>query len=366
MHWPRFIANAYYAKREPLSIVHFVTDRCNARCPHCFVDVAHPVPEQDLLTLDEIRRLAGTMGNSLYNVNLTGGEPFLRGDLYEITAAYLALPSVRSVVITTNGTIVGAVRSFLERIIRTPFRGSVKLSVSIDHDEERHDELRNVPGAFRKALETYRLAAQCGDDRVMADVALTVTPYNYEDIETVHARLREQGVRNFTPVLMREAGSVSAIAQKDRVVFAYGGLMTQVRRDRSSDRCIPLRHRFSEAVRDVKNEVVQGIVTGNGRDPGLQIPCRAGSLFGVMYPNGDVHTCEVLGTALMGNVRGSGLDLMRLWRGGLATAVRNDLAGRNCSCTYECAWTVNTVAHLPLAPRMAWEAGRRLLWNRNA
>ena len=64
--------------------MHFVTNRCNARCSFCFIDFDDPKTFQGELTLEEIEILTKNLGKSLLNVNLTGGEPFIRPDLNQL------------------------------------------------------------------------------------------------------------------------------------------------------------------------------------------------------------------------------------------------------------------------------------------
>ena len=66
------------------------------------------------------------------------------------------------------------------------------------------------------------------------------------------------------------------------------------------------------------------------------MPCLAGSLMGVLYANGDVHPCEVLGNSCLGNIRDYDYDLVRLWQDTAARECRDKIAGK-CFCTYECA-----------------------------
>ena len=76
----RVINNIYFKKKEPVSLVHFITNRCNARCSFCFIDFNNPNAFKNELTLNEINKLTKSMGKSLLNVNLTGGEPLLQVD----------------------------------------------------------------------------------------------------------------------------------------------------------------------------------------------------------------------------------------------------------------------------------------------
>ena len=89
------IKNVYFSKNEPVSLVHFVTNRCNARCSFCFIDFDDPKTFEGELSLNEIDLLTKNLGSSLLNVNLTGGEPFARKDLTEIAKLYLKNTTVQ-------------------------------------------------------------------------------------------------------------------------------------------------------------------------------------------------------------------------------------------------------------------------------
>ena len=73
--------NAFISHKQPVSLIQFVTERCNARCPHCFVDLK---TQENELSLEQIEKISKTTGSALRNIALTGGEPFIRDDLFEI------------------------------------------------------------------------------------------------------------------------------------------------------------------------------------------------------------------------------------------------------------------------------------------
>ena len=54
---PKVIKNIYLTKNEPVSIVHFLTNRCNARCSFCFIDFDDPNTFKNELTLEEIEKV---------------------------------------------------------------------------------------------------------------------------------------------------------------------------------------------------------------------------------------------------------------------------------------------------------------------
>jgi len=64
----------------PVYIMMYVTHRCDARCGHCFFWRELNTNQQDELTIDEIDKLARSIGPAL-QITLTGGSPELRNDL---------------------------------------------------------------------------------------------------------------------------------------------------------------------------------------------------------------------------------------------------------------------------------------------
>ena len=77
------IKNIYFNKKTPISLIHFITNRCNARCSFCFIDFDNTQTFKNELTLEEIDQLTKTLGNTLMNVTFTGGEPFMNKEMYK-------------------------------------------------------------------------------------------------------------------------------------------------------------------------------------------------------------------------------------------------------------------------------------------
>jgi GTP 3',8-cyclase len=83
-----------------------VTDRCNLRCVYClpaFYDAFSPLGE--VLTDDEVVRLAGVFtGLGFTKIRVTGGEPLVRPGIVPLLARIAALPGLRDLALSTNGT----------------------------------------------------------------------------------------------------------------------------------------------------------------------------------------------------------------------------------------------------------------------
>ena len=81
-----------------------LTDRCNFRCVYCMPEDATFLPHEELLTADELVRVAGLFAEmGADTIRLTGGEPLMRPDVADITRRLKQLPGVHRVSMTTNG-----------------------------------------------------------------------------------------------------------------------------------------------------------------------------------------------------------------------------------------------------------------------
>jgi len=81
-----------------------VTDRCNFRCNFCMP--THPIliPHDELLTYEEITRIASVLASmGVGRIRLTGGEPLARRGVESLVAMLSRVPGVNSLSMTTNG-----------------------------------------------------------------------------------------------------------------------------------------------------------------------------------------------------------------------------------------------------------------------
>jgi cyclic pyranopterin phosphate synthase len=84
-----------------------VTDRCDFRCVYCMAEDMTFLPRQDLLTLEEIDRLASAfVARGVRKLRLTGGEPLVRRNLMwliEALSRHLGY-GLDELTLTTNGS----------------------------------------------------------------------------------------------------------------------------------------------------------------------------------------------------------------------------------------------------------------------
>jgi cyclic pyranopterin phosphate synthase len=81
-----------------------ITDRCNFRCVYCMAEEMEFFPRAEILTYEELVRLASVcIRMGVEKIRLTGGEPLVRRDVPILVRALRALPGLRDLSLTTNG-----------------------------------------------------------------------------------------------------------------------------------------------------------------------------------------------------------------------------------------------------------------------
>ena len=144
-----------------------LTEACNYRCSYCLPDGYQAEGRSRFLELDEVRRLVrGFAALGMSKIRLTGGEPTLRKDLLQIIGAVSAVPGIRRIAITTNGTLlprhVGAWRD----------AGLTALNVSLDTLDPRRFHAITGHDRFAEVTEGVEMALGLGFDSVKLNAVL--------------------------------------------------------------------------------------------------------------------------------------------------------------------------------------------------
>jgi len=169
--------NTHNSKANTLRLVAWeTTRRCNLARKHCrAVAEDHPY-ENELDTnasfklLDQIK----AVGNPI--IILTGGEPLLREDIFDI-AAYGTKLGLR-MVMAPNGTLITH-----ENARKMKDSGIKRISISLDGSTpETHDAFRGIKNAFEKALQGIEIAKQAG---IEFQINTTITKTNLDQIPKI-------------------------------------------------------------------------------------------------------------------------------------------------------------------------------------
>ena len=131
-----------------------ITGRCNMKCKHCFLSA--PDAKFGEMSLDDCFKLIDEMAQvGISRIGLTGGEPLLRPDFFQIVDRLIE-KNISIVGIATNGLLVN------ERLIgQLEDRGlKPKIFMSYDGTEGWHDWLRGIDGAEKMLMQKFELLAK--------------------------------------------------------------------------------------------------------------------------------------------------------------------------------------------------------------
>ncbi len=146
------------ARLQPTDAILAVNHRCNTFCAMCDI---WSKPERGELPPEFYRRVP----KSLKNVNISGGEPFLRDDIPEIIAVLRDHLDEPRFVFSTNGMLT-------DKIVKQAVQmAPVAIRVSVDGVGATHDKIRNVKGCFERVMGTVRKLQEAG----ITDLGLACT-----------------------------------------------------------------------------------------------------------------------------------------------------------------------------------------------
>ena len=337
----------------PVYLIHFVTSKCNARCPHCFIFSENdPRFAGEALTLEQIVQLTKSLGRTLYNVCLTGGETFLRPDIEQICEAYLENTGAQVIQLFTNGWFEERAYSTIESLSRRYPGRNFTLVVSIDDLHDAHNDYRKLRNCFEKALRTYERVRDLRRRNVDLDIGLTVSHSNQDHLDEIYDFLvKERGYRTLSCTLVR--GDPLDPKSKQVDLENYRRFADRLNEGQRSGELDGFKGFAGAELLNAKSVVMRELAPRIVRE-GYQSPCYAGRLIGVLYANGDVYPCEILDKPI-GNVKDFGMSLREVWASNSARKVRDFIWDTKCHCTHECFQTVNLLFNPKYYPRLLWE-----------
>jgi AdoMet-dependent heme synthase len=163
------------------------TIKCNLKCGHCYINAQETGDKTELNTSQGKRLIDQISEFGRVILVLSGGEPLLRKDIFEL-AAYSAKKGVITT-LGTNGTLIDnqAAKNLFDAGVR-------KVAISIDSSAPKiHDELRGVKGAWKKAVDGVN---SCIGKSVGVQFNVTMTRQNYSDLDAILNLAEGLGVEN--------------------------------------------------------------------------------------------------------------------------------------------------------------------------
>lgn len=336
MSWGDFLLH----RRLKHLIVH-VTNHCNFRCAHCFVDFE--TKKRDL-PKETYFRLADDAG-ALFWLDIGGGEPFLRKDLAEIIGAF----DFRVVHIPSNGSLLPQMLDQLAEIRRRKPGTEILIGLSLDGLAETHDRLRGEPGSYEQVWKAFE-AIRAFDRRTNIKITTVVTNRTVDDVLPLMDVVAARGADFHSVILLRGRPPVPDVTLPPLPVLRRLGPEIfrrlegyQYGRSPFSAHILRNYHRFLWNVSlDILEQQTQ------------VIPCYAGRSHMVVWADGTVSSCEMLDG--VGNIAEQ--PFREVLAGERLRAQVRSIRNKECHCTHNCAMLTSILFNPANLPQLVHQTVR--------
>jgi MoaA/NifB/PqqE/SkfB family radical SAM enzyme len=274
--------------------------------------------------VEELFALSAELG-PIENLNLSGGEPFLRKEFAQICRRFVEHNGVRQIYVPTNGYFTDKT---VEQVTATLKDSTLELFVvelSLDGMPAFHDEFRGARHAFEKAMQTYDalVEIQKQDPRLRIHCISTATEINLGQVRELTTYLYERCPKMDHHNLAIIRGDRKNPTLRGPLLEQYEELYEYIRNlwaPREQDR-------YGAIV----EPMLQWAKIRTAREDRQVVPCTAGRLTAVIHANGDVAVCEA--HKPLGNLRERSFN--DIWRSAEAAQLRRSIRARECHCTTE-------------------------------
>jgi len=308
--------------RTPPFLILYVSSACNMTCEHCYY--WRSLNKKDDLTLEEILNLAGELG-PIENLNLSGGEPFMREEMGEICRFFITHNQVKQIYVPTNGYFTQNIEKQVKEILGEPTLQLIVVELSLEGMPEYHNRFRGNHRSFEKAMETYDVlhALQKMDPRVRIHSASTVNSENINEVMELTRYLYDRcSAMDHHNIAMLHGNQRNPLLNPPSLE-GYENLYRTV------------AHLWKEREKGRFGAIVEPMLQWAKceitRRQTQVIPCVAGKLIAVVYANGDVSLCEI--NPPVGNLKEK--SFFEIWNSTAAHKLRQEIGAKKCYCTKE-------------------------------
>lgn len=277
-----------------------ITRRCVARCLMCNIWKT-PSDTPELSVAAWLGFLSSHVLKGVKELDITGGEPFLRADLPELLQGICCLKEerlreLRSVAITTNGFLTEKVLSVIQQAVPLMKAAGLDLIIvfAMDGRGILHDEIRRVKNGWQKLDATIQGMRRIRETHgnVIIGLKTTVLPMNVGELDDIATYAEENGLFTIISPCIITGNRYDNAELEEALRFGPGELRRMV--------MFYENPRFMWGYhRDMLLSFLQG-----GRSVK---PCSAGFNYFFVRSTGDVYPCPLIRESL-GNVEKTPLD----------------------------------------------------------
>jgi radical SAM protein with 4Fe4S-binding SPASM domain len=286
--------------KQPTNAVIAVTYKCNSRCKMCNI---WQKPAVDELKPEEYLKLP----KSLDDINITGGEPFLRDDLMEILDNIFSRCNPKKLVISSNGFLTEKIIEAAKEILKRDYWQAVTIAISLDGIGSVHDAIRGISGAYNMVLKTITALKNIGFNNI--GVGFTFISGNENEYEKIYNLSKELNL-NFGATIAHNAENYFSTGEN---------------KDIDSKKVTKqINLTIKEKINSLDKKELGKCYYLNGlayysRTHKSILPCEAMSDSFFLDPEGYIYPCNILANQA-GNIKDDDFD--KIWTGEKAARLR--------------------------------------------
>ncbi|MEA2103223.1 MAG: radical SAM protein [Candidatus Cloacimonadota bacterium] len=289
----------------PISYTVSVTYRCNSRCKTCNIYKK----KSEELSAKEYAKIFKKIGKSAYWITISGGEPFLKKDLYEIIQAIYKHSKPKVINIPTNGLLHNEIPTLVEKIAKNCPKSQIIINLSIDAIENQDDEIRGVKFAYSKAISTFRKLKKLKIENLNIGIHTVISKYNENNFQQIAGKLMSFEPDSYVTEIAEnrvELGTmkydISPSVMKYSQAIDY--LLFHIKQMKFQG-----MNRITQTFRIEYYKMVKRLLVEQKQ----QIKCYAGILSAQIAPNGDVWPC-CMKAVNVGNLKDFDYNFKKLWK----------------------------------------------------
>jgi MoaA/NifB/PqqE/SkfB family radical SAM enzyme len=320
---------------------------CNSRCNTC--NIWKKTARN--LTVDEYKKIFKKVGHAPYWITFSGGEPFLRQDIVEVARTIYQASKPRIINIPSNGLLVKTIVDKTEQIAKACPGAQIIVNLSIDGIEDQHDQIRNVPGNYKKVISTFQKLKALPYKNLSVGIHTVISKFNVDTFPSIANFLMQFHPDSYITEIAEERVELGTIgADITPSILSYKSAIDYLIHRIKNDHFKGM-NKITMAFRIEYYNLVKRIL----RDKKQVIPCYSGIASAQISPEGDVWSCCIKAKPL-GNLRQHNYDFRRIWFSTEGEIERRSIHQKECWCPLANASYTNMLMDLPTLVRVFYRS----------
>lgn len=320
---------------------------CNSRCKTCNI---WKKKARDI-SVGEYAKIFKKIGRSPYWITFSGGEPFLRRDIVDVVTTIYNISRPRIINIPTNGILTRAIVENTAAIARACPKAQLIINLSIDGIEAQHDEIRGVPGNYKKVIATYHRLKALKLKNLSVGIHTVISQFNVESFSSIANELLRLNPDSYITEIAEERVELGTMGEKITPTLVDYKSAIDYLIHRIKNQKFKGMSKVTMAFRIEYYNLVKRIM----RDKRQILPCYAGVASAQISPEGDLWICCIKAKSL-GNLRQNDYDFRKIWFGHAAELERRSVHKKECWCPLANASYTNMLMDLPTLVRVFWRS----------